>query len=767
MVTTLLTGDLPTDVTSLVGRRSETAEIRRLLTVSRLITLTGVGGVGKTRLAMHAARTVRRAFPGGVRLVELAELADPALVPVTVMQAMGLHSSVDDGIDALIEFLRPRQLLLILDGCEHLVAECAALVGELLPACAGLRVLATSREPLRANGEHTYLVPTLSVPGEQLSTGDRIASYDAVTLFTERAAAASRGFALTEGNREAVAALCRRLDGLPLAIELAAVRMNTVTPDELLTRLGDPHRLLTAGSRTTVARHRTLRAAMAWSYQRCSAWEKALWARLSVFAGGFDLSAAESVCSDERLPREAVFETLSGLVEKSILVTDTCGGKTRYRALQVIREFGRELLAGRGEHAMIRRRHHDYYFALAQRLEREWFGSDQERLFASIRAERANLRVTLDSLLTDARDQARAQTMAAALWSYWIACGQQREGQHWLNRALADDAGPSTARAAALWVQGYVSLSQGDPGAANRMAAQSQGLATTLGDLPTLAHATHTRGVAEHNLDGATGTVLLREGVDLEAHNPSFNPFLVLAKVELGWAYCMDRCFDEALAVLAECRDICERHDERWLRSWALTFAGLTHWMRGEFSEGDRSLREAAEHQTALGDVLGLAVTTEVLAWTAMSEGDAERAARLLGASRELWQPVGAYLGSFELRQGSQVCTREAVASLGTRAFEKALEQGRRLTGEQVTVLIAGGRPVTTVHDPARPDLTALTAREAEVAGLLAKGLTNKEIARDLVVSLRTVDSHVQHILTKLGFNSRNQVTALFSSTER
>lgn len=760
--------DLPSDVTSLVGRRAETAEVRRLLTTSRLVTLTGVGGVGKTRLALHTARTLRRAFPAGVRLVELAEVADPALVPVTVMQAMGLRGSAGDGIDALIDFLRPRELLLVLDGCEHLVAGCAALVGRLLPACAGLRVLATSREPLRTNGEHTYLVPTLPVPGERLRAGERIARYDAVALFTERATAADPGFAVTERNREAVAALCRRLDGLPLAIELAAVRMNAVNPEELLARLAEPHRLLAAGSRASVARHRTLRAAMEWSHQRCSAEEKTLWARLSAFSGGFDLTAAESVCEGDGLPHESVFEALGGLVEKSIVVADTSAGTTRYRALEVIREFGGELLADRGEQARVRHRHQEYYFALARRVEREWFGAGQERLFAGVHADRANLRVALDSLLAEAGDPARAQAMAAALWSYWIACGQQREGQHWLSRALAADTGPSTARAAALWVQGYVSLSQGDPGAANRQTSESQELATALGDLPTLAHATHVRGLAEHNLGpGETGTDLLREGVELEARIPEFNPFLVLAQSELGWAHCLNHSYDEALAVLAECRDTCRRHDERWLLSWALTFEGLTHWMRGERGEAVRSLREAAEYQTALGDVLGLTVATELLAWTAMSAEEPERAALLLGASRELWQPVGAYLGSFELRHGSESCAREAKASLGAKGFEKAHERGRRLTGAQVTALIAGDGLVTTMDEPVRPDLTALTAREAEVARLLAKGRTNKEIARELVVSLRTVDSHVQHILTKLGFTSRNQVAALFAAAEQ
>ncbi len=766
MVTTLPAGDLPADVTGLVGRRAESAEVRRLLTASRLVTLTGVGGVGKTRLAVHVARAVQRAFPGGVRLVELAELADPALVPATLTHALGMLGSGGDVTTDLIEHLRPRHMLLVLDNCEHLVLECALLVGRLLPACPDLHVLATSREPLRVDGEHTYPVPTLSVPAKRSPAGADIARSDAVTLFADRAAAVSPGFTLTDDNRDAVAALCRRLDGLPLAIELAAVRMHAATPDELLTRLADPYRLLTTGNRAGAPRHRTLRAAIEWSHQRCSSDERTLWARLSVFAGGFAADAAEAVCAGDGLARDEVFDTLTGLVEKSVLVREEAGGRTRYRALRVIREFGRELLERRGEDARTRRRHHGYYLALAGRLERDWFGPGQETLFAGIRAEHGNLRVALESLLADPADRPRAQAMAAALWSHWVASGRQGEGRYWLDRALAGDTGRSPQRAAALWVNGYLALSQGDHAAGNRLARESQALAAGIGDLPNLAHATHVRGLLERNLGvGPAGTALLEEGVELEAGQREFNPYLVLARIELGWAYSLEGRTDQALALLADCRDTCARHGDRWLRSWALTFEGLARWLRGEFGECARTLRQAVQGQTALDDPLGLAVTTEVFAWAAMSEGDADRAARLLGASRAQWQPLGAYLGGFTLLDGSERCLRLARESLGDKAFHAAIEEGRKLTGAQTVALVLGD-PAAGPPEPGPADPIPLTARESQVARLVAKGRTNKEIARELVVSLRTVDSHVQHILTKLGFNSRNQVVALFANAD-
>ncbi|MET9618586.1 ATP-binding protein, partial [Kitasatospora indigofera] len=387
----VLADRLPADVTSLVGRRAELAELKRVLEDSRLVTLTGTGGVGKTRLALQVAREVRRAFPDGVFWVSLAEVGEPGLVALTVMDAVGLRTMGPEVTAGLVNYLRDKRLLLVLDNCEHLVEACADLAAELLPACPGVRVLATSREVLDIAGERTFLVAPLAVPEEDEGP-DRTpaagawtgAVADAMALFADRAAAAVPGFEVTADNAWAVAALCRHLDGLPLAIELAAVRMRALSVEELLQRQDERYELLTRRQRgTPVSRHRSLRATVDWSFELCSPDERLLWARLSVFAGGCDLDAAESVCAREGLTRDAVLDVMAGLVEKSIITREEHHGRARYRMLETIRQYGREQLRSTGEEPELRRRHRDHYLRLAERVQERWFGPGQVALFTS------------------------------------------------------------------------------------------------------------------------------------------------------------------------------------------------------------------------------------------------------------------------------------------------------------------------------------------------------------------------------------------------
>src|SRR4030088_89150 len=327
-------GSLPAEVTSFVGRREAMAEVKRALSTSRLVTLTGVGGTGKSRLALHVAREVRRAFADGVCLVELAKCQDPSLLGDTVAAALGLSDlSNRDPVTVLVCYLADKHCLLVLDNCEHMLAGCAHLVAELLPAAPGLRVLATSREPLGIIAEHVWPVPPeASSPGA--GWGQR---YEALALFGQRAAAVVPGFALNEGNVVAVARLCQRLDGLPLGIELAAVRLRVLSVEDILARLEDRFRLLTTGNRAAPARHQTLRAAVEWSFELCTNLERTLWARLSVFAGEFDLAAAEEVCAGEGVLAEDVFTGVAGLVEKSLLTKREGAPVARYEMLQTIR----------------------------------------------------------------------------------------------------------------------------------------------------------------------------------------------------------------------------------------------------------------------------------------------------------------------------------------------------------------------------------------------------------------------------------------------
>jgi non-specific serine/threonine protein kinase len=427
-------GNLPVDMTSFVGRRHEVAEVKRLLTASRLVTLTGVGGVGKTRLALRVANEVQRAFPDGVWLVELAALGDPGLVAQTVASALDIRDlSTRRPVTVLTDHLADTQLLLVLDNCEHLLDACAAVADALLRACPGLRILTTSRQALSIAGEHIFTVPPLSVPDANVpSPAEALAHYEAVTLLIERAAAIAPGFSVTQENHVAVARLCAQLDGIPLAIELAAARLRSLSVDQVAERLESRYRLLTGGSRAAPPRHQTLRALIDWSYELCSEQEKRLWARMSVFAGGFDLMAAESICAGEELNADAILEVVDHLVAKSVLFSEMQDGRVRYRLLETIRQYGRERLTESGQEAGLRLRHRDFYLRLAQQSVSEWCGPGQEAWLARLRIEHDNLRAALDFCMTDPAETQAGLDLASALRFHWIAAASSvRDGAGW------------------------------------------------------------------------------------------------------------------------------------------------------------------------------------------------------------------------------------------------------------------------------------------------------------------------------------------------
>ncbi|WJJ14372.1 LuxR C-terminal-related transcriptional regulator (plasmid) [Prescottella equi] len=760
---------LPADMTSLVGREPESAQVRRLLGGSRLVTLTGMGGVGKTRLALHVAHRVRRGFADGAAFVELAELADPALVALTVAQAVSTPVHQQDVVATIIDYLRGRELLLVLDNCEHLIDETAILVRNLLSACAGLRVLATSREPLRVAGEHVFEVKPLSLqPSPAAPAHNQAERSDAVSLFIERAVAAAPGFQISSENVEKVEEICRRLDGLPLAIELAAGRMRGLSPSELLDRLDDRDRLLSSGDRSAAPRHQSLWATLDWSYDLCSIPERTLWERLSIFTGSVHLEAAESICSGDDLPRESVVEHISTLVDKSILALHGADGQATYRMLETVRDYGRRRLRGRPAEKEIVDRYRSYYVSLAKEFDENWFGPGQERMVERMRGEQANARAVLDSLLSDTDGGRTALGMAAALFWYWLGCGQQREGRHWLDRALAAYAEPSSERAAALWCNGYLAVAEGKAVVALDLLRKSQDLARELGDAVNLTHATHIRGIAEHNLGNRQlGLALIEEGSAMEAERgPS--ALHILALEHVGWAYCRRLEPERAIEVLEPCLDACLERDERWSLSWIQAFLGLAHWLRGDCHEATKHLREALTVKRRFHDALGIAVVIETLSWVTAAGGDAERSAHLMGAVRRMWEPLGNYQGGFELRGWSEEAESRARKEIGTEPFEAAYAAGGRLDTSQAISYALGETPPTEPESPAGDALTStLTPRESQVARMLTEGMTNKQIAQALVVAPRTVESHVEHIFTKLGVNSRTQAAILIAEQER
>jgi non-specific serine/threonine protein kinase len=752
--------NLPAEVTSLVGRRRETAEVRRLLSTSRLVTLTGPGGIGKTRLSIAAAREMRRAFTGGTWLVELDRLTEPGLLALTTMQTLGAPEPDGDDLRGLLEYLRNRDVLLVLDNCEHLVDAAGELVGAMLRECPRLRVLATSREQLNIGGEAVFAVPALPLadPGRAVEAGERS---EAMELFAQRAAAATPGFSITPDNAADIAQLCRRLDGLPLAIELAAVLMRSMSVRELLIRDDRRFELLARGNRSAPSRHQTLRGAVDWSFDLCTERERILWGRLSVFQGSFDIALAELVCAGDGLPERDVASAYLGLVDKSVLSRDEGAGPVRHRMLETIRGYGRERLeegdTGAEAGERLRERHRDTFLELAERVEAEWFGPDQVSWAARLRAEHTNLRMALEFCAGRPGQGPAGLRIAVGLSSYWMACGQQREGRHWLDRLLAGDETAGPLRAEALCVNAHLAALAGEGGAAAALLAAIKGCNDV--DDRVLANARYVAGLARLGGDPALAVTELEHGVRLERRVRGPNPHLPLALINLGLGRCILGEPDAALEPLRESQAICESRGDRWVLAWSLMVHAVAQWRLEEPAAATELLRRSVRYKQELGDLLGVALGMEFLAWTAEATGDAERAARLFGASRAFFEPLGAYLVSIGLfLRWHDGCARRVRAALGEQRYGRAENLGRELSLDEAVGYAMGEPPVTPA--PPTADLQILTRRESEVAGLVAEGLSNREIANRLVIAPRTADSHVEHILTKLGFGSRSQVVA-------
>ncbi len=472
------THNLPAALTSFIGREAELDSLQRLVATgsARLVTLTGPGGTGKTRLALQAAVGLLDRFADGIWLVELAPLADPALIPQTVAGVLGLHEAPGKTfIQVLAEHLRHKRILLILDNCEHVVDAAAALAGQLLQTAPHLQILATSREILGTMGETPFRVPSLALPGSSAHTLEELAGCESLRLFAERARTAQAGFVLTEANAPLVRRICQRLDGIPLAIELAAARVRLLSVDEIAARLDDAFRLLTGGSRTVLSRHQTLRALIDWSYNLLTPDERTLFLRLSVFAGGFTLPAAETICSDaDALDRASILDLLTQLVDKSLVVPfdgsdSTVGQETRYRLLETIRQYARDRLHDAGSGAIVRDRHLDFYVALADRAEPHLRSGQQIAWLDRLDAELDNIRLALEWALAT-RVGSGLQLAGALLW-FWHIRGHRNEGIAWLRQLVAAptgsgegaDAAAALIRGRALCAAGFLLQFQNQP----------------------------------------------------------------------------------------------------------------------------------------------------------------------------------------------------------------------------------------------------------------------------------------------------------------
>jgi predicted ATPase len=680
-------GTLPPQATGFVGRQAEIAHVSAALTQSRLVTIVGTGGVGKTRVATRVAAQTTDRYPDGVHLVELSAVRDPLLLASALAASLGLPAAdTRPELAAVLGYLRERTLLLILDSCEHLIIGCAPLAAEVLREAPAVTLLATSRQPLDVRGESVFRLHPLPVP----EGGEEASDSDAVALFAQRAAAVIDGFTISSENRVAVIGVCRALDGIPLAIELAAVRLRALPVDQMASHLDDRFQVLTGVRRAGLARHRTLRAAIEWSHRLCTPAEQVVWARLSVFAGPFDLAAAVTVCADDELSPEQVAESLIGLVRKSVLVTEPSADpeaapaeRIRHRMLDILREFGAERLAESGRVAVVRRRLVAHYLALAQRWGDDPMREQLPQYHALSRAH-ANLRAAIDYALGLRGNDSAAIAIATSLMLYWRLSGRLREGEYWLNRVLERCPRPSPARARVLAVRGYVTALLGDLHDAHTDAKVGVAMATTFGDMAVCARAyitlhrtlAWTGNLAEADeiagnaasCPGAVDDTFIQATIDLQTaaqHLYSARPDLAI-----------ERCAEGISRLPA---------DEHWATGLLLAGQGLGHLLRGELGQGTVATRRGLALEYELGDLLGTAYALGTLGFLAAAQRRYQRAALLFGGSAPLWEQIGPwYTGTPALVALHRISEQAANDGLGQERYWQLRERAAGTPLEQV-----------------------------------------------------------------------------------
>jgi non-specific serine/threonine protein kinase len=763
-------GDLPPEVTGFVGRRRELAVLDGLLGTARLVTVTGPGGVGKTRVALRAAARARGRFADGVCLAELGGLDDPGLLPHTVASRLGLpEQDSRPQADAIVDYLRDRQLLLILDSCEHLIGACAALASLVLRYAPKVTVLATSRQPMNVPGEHCCPVPPLPVPEPE--TGRRDADRgsagwggrgDAVELFGQRAAAAVPGFAVTAANRDEVVQLCRRLDGIPLAIELAAVQLRTLTLQQLSSRL--EHRfgllaggLLAGGHRAVPPHQQTLRATTQWSYELCSPAERLLWARLSVFAGSFGIPAAEAVCAGRPLAREDVLLSLIGLVDKSVVLRTEEDG-ARYWLLDTIREFGAERLVGQEAEAT-RDRHIAYFRRLASEFGARAKDDDQLPRYRQLRREHPELRAVLGYALSLPGREPEAARLAADLRAYWEISGLFQEGTYWLTKVLLRFEDPSAERCWLLLTRGVLATLRGELGPAIADLELSVAMAQAHGEVRAraLGHAylclafTFSGRHAEAAAAGAEAAERLRALDHVSG--------LVSLDIHLGYLHLLSGELDLATE---RCELGLRRlgdSGERWAHGYLQVILAMALFFRGQYEASAAAARGALGKKHELGDIVGTAYCLEALAMLAVRQQRGQRAAWLFGAADVLWDRAGRRLGGTAIMEElHQQSVKSAQDTLGVDRYAALFRAGAAAPLDRVVRHAdADADELTAVPDG--PDLPEpLSSRELQIATLVAQGLSNRDIAQRLTIAKRTVDAHLGHIFGKLGISSRVQL---------
>ncbi len=801
---------LPVPLSTFVGREREVAHVRQLLSEYRLVTLTGAGGSGKTRLSLKVAGELLEEFEHGIGFVELASVSDPALVPETIASTLNVREQPGQSLmDVLVSYLLQRKTLLVIDSCEHLISACAQFAEIILQHCPNLKIFATSREALGITGEIVWLVPPLSLPEQQPWTSlagaqealEHYKESESVQLFIARAEAISPEFQLTAENGAWVAGICRDLDGMPLAIELAAARVRSLSVQQIAHKLDERFRLLTGGSRTAPLRQQTLEATIDWSYALLSPAEQRVLQYLSVFAGGATLEAMEFVCAGAGVDKSDVLNLTSQLVNKSLVLTSQTSSETRFRLLETIRQYASQKLTEAADVDESRNRHLDYFLQWAKNAEPHLNGADQVMWLQRFELENDNLRAALDWSLLAANRFEMGLHLATITAIFWKLHGHYNEGRLRLAVFLAQESlrRPTPLRAQALYGACVLAFYQSDYPAVNALAEESLSICREHGSeshlgvanaLEMLAEAASETGeylTATHLYEealllyrevgyllGICDTLKMMCYTDMRAGNfeqiesrmeealvisrQSKSPYSIASSLAaLGELSIRQGRIERAQSFLKEGLRISQRLGDKWGTAVALGSLGWLALRQGDFGEMRKLLKQSLDIRIETGDRGGMAWCLEKLAEAHSLQTRYRQAAVIFGTAAALRAPMGSMMDAADRPEYERTISSLRTL-LGKEAFDAAWHEGQAMTLEQAVDYTLTEPVLEKIGNNLKEEFGGLTEREREVAVWIVQGKSNREIAKAMTVGAKTIETYVSRILNKLGFDSRVQI---------